>query len=61
MERTVHLAVRLSRGEKLTATQVARQYGVSRQTSYRMLGRIGRIVPVYNDNGIWRVLECLRG
>lgn len=56
VERAAHLTMRLVRGEEVTARQVATQYGVSRQTAYRILDRTCRVIPLANEDGVWRVL-----
>lgn len=53
-ERAAHITMRLLTGERLTATQVGREYGTSRQTAYRVLGRVSRVVPIYSASGYWQ-------
>lgn len=60
VERAAHVAVRLVRGEQLTTRQVAVQYSVTRQTAYRMLNRTCRILPLTQDDGVWRLLDVCR-
>jgi predicted DNA-binding transcriptional regulator YafY len=58
-ERAAHLVKRLMEGERLTARQIGREYGVSRQTAFRLLGRVARVTPVYSSSGIWQ--RCRTG
>lgn len=58
-ERAAHITARLLGGERLTARQIAQQYGITPQWANETLNRVGRVVPVYRDSGLWRVLECL--
>ena len=60
MERAAHLTMRLVLGEGLTARTVAVQYGVSRQTAYRILDRTSRVIPLHNEDGVWRLLDVCR-
>lgn len=57
LERAAHVTMRLVQGEELTPRQIAREYGVSRQTAYCLLGRTSRVVPIYSERGVWRLLE----
>lgn len=58
VERAAHITMRLVLGEELTPRQIAIQYGVSRQTAYQVLGRTSRVVPIYSERGVWRLLEA---
>lgn len=60
VERASHITMRLVRGEQITARQVANQYGVSRQTAYRILDRTCRVIPLTSEDGVWRVLDVCR-
>ncbi len=57
LERAAHVTMRLVRGEELTARAIARQYGVSRKTAYELLGRTSRVVPIYSEHGVWRLMD----
>jgi len=60
VERAAHITMRLVQGEQFTARQVATQYGVSRQTAYRILDRTCRVLPLHNQDGVWRLLDVCR-
>jgi len=60
VERAAHITLRLVRGEQLTARQIADEYHVSRQTAYRTLDRMCRIVPLHSVDGVWRLLDVCR-
>lgn len=60
VERAAHITMRLVRGEQFTARQIAEEYHVSRQTAYRTLDRTCRIVPLHNQDGVWRLMDVCR-
>jgi predicted DNA-binding transcriptional regulator YafY len=53
-ERAAHITMRLLAGERLTAQQIGQEYVVSRQTAYRVLGRVSRVIPIYSSSGYWQ-------
>lgn len=53
-ERAAHIAMRLLAGERLTVRQIGSEYVVSRQTAYRVLGCVSRVIPIYNNRGVWQ-------
>ena len=57
LERAAHVTMRLVQGEGLTARAIACQYGVSRKTAYELLGRTSRVVPIYSERGVWRLMD----
>lgn len=59
-ERAAHIAARLAAGEAFTARALSIQYHVSRQTAYRILDRTCRVLPLHNEEGVWRLLDVCR-
>lgn len=53
-ERAAHITMRLLGGDRLTARQVAEQYGVCRKAAQDVLRRTSRVVPIYSEAGVWR-------
>lgn len=58
-ERVGHLSFRLVRGEELRAADIVDEYGVSRSAAYRTLDYVSRVLPVYSDGGVWRLVDVL--
>lgn len=58
-ERVGHVMVRLVQGEELRAADIADDYGVSRRAAYYALDCASRVLPVYSDGGVWRLMDVL--
>jgi hypothetical protein len=57
-ERVALVAWHLIHGEGLTVKQVAAMVGITRRRAGDMLGRIGRVVPLFCDpTGVWQVTQ----
>lgn len=56
-ERSALVAVALVRGEVLTPDDVARLTECERDSGYRVLRRLSRVLPIYEDGGRWQWVE----
>jgi hypothetical protein len=50
----------MARGELITVRAVAQRYGISPPHAGQLLAKISRVVPIYNDCGLWRPLNDAR-
>jgi len=55
-ERIALVVWRLTRGETLTAKEIAEEYGCSHSGAWRLLARVSRVIPIYQKAGYWWVL-----
>ncbi len=53
-ERSALVAVALQRGEVLTPDDVARLTECERDSGYRVLRRLSRVLPIYEEGGRWQ-------
>jgi len=53
-ERCAYVAFWLAQGREFTTRQVAERCGVSQSGALRLLKSISRVIPVYEDKGIWK-------
>lgn len=56
-ERAALITFQIVNGQELTTMQVATRCGVTWGGAYRMMERISRVVPVYQEGGVWRKLD----
>ncbi len=61
VERATSITYRLARGEKLKPRDIAITYAVSRNTAYRTLDAIARVIPIRPaDDGVWFLPDAIR-
>jgi len=56
-ERVALVVWHLMRGQKLTTRSVATLTGLPMPSAWRMMARLSRVVPVYQDGPVWRMCE----
>jgi len=56
-ERAALVTWYLSHGDAFRTSEVCRMTGLTRQGAYRLLCKLSRVIPVYQDkSGVWQVL-----
>jgi len=56
-ERAALVTWHLSHGDAFKTAEVCRMTGLTRQGAYRLLCKLSRVIPVYQDeSGVWQVL-----
>lgn len=55
-ERAAALAYEFAHGRAYTARRISERYGISTRGAYKLVNRISRAIPLYEDGGVWRVL-----
>jgi hypothetical protein len=55
-ERAALLVWHLAHGEAVTVHYAAQVTGLGYHGAYRLLKGISRVVPIYDDEGIWQVV-----
>lgn len=53
-ERAAYVAFWLAEGRKFSVRQVAERTGLTRQGALDLLKAISRVIPIYEEDGIWR-------
>jgi len=52
----------LAHGEGLTTKQVAQLVGLNENSSWRLMSRISRVLPIYQDEDmVWQVCAAREG
>ena len=51
------VAFRLLHGARLSCTQMAKEYGMSRQAAYMTLNDLSRVLPLISDRGQWYLMD----
>lgn len=52
-ERAAYVAFWLAEGREFSTQQVAERTGLTRDGALKLLKAISRVIPIYEDNGIW--------
>lgn len=52
-ERAAYVAFWLAEGREFSTAQVAERTGLTFSGALRMLKAISRVIPIYEENGIW--------
>ena len=52
-ERAAYVAFWLAEGREFSTAQVAERTGLTFSGALRLLKMISRVIPIYEDNGIW--------
>lgn len=60
-DRLVLIVLLLARGEHLTVDQVMQLTGLTRCSARRLLTRISFMAPIYDEDGVWRMLPARKG
>ena len=53
-ERAAYIAFYLAQGREFSTKQVVERTGLTMQSALRLLKTISRVIPIYEENGIWR-------
>jgi len=56
-ERVAIVTLELAQGKELDPEQVAKMTECDLSTAYRVLDRISRVIPLYEDEGRWSLLR----
>lgn len=56
-ERAALLVYELASGRTMTARQISERYNITTRGAYKLVNRISRTVPIYEESGVWRVLQ----
>jgi hypothetical protein len=56
-ERVADLTRRFLAGERLTSSQVAREYGIAYPTAYATLARMSRVLGLAHHRYVWYIVD----
>lgn len=56
-ERVALVMYHLMRGREMTTRRVAVMTGLRMSSAYRLMARISRMVPLYQEGAVWRLCE----
>jgi hypothetical protein len=55
-ERSAALAYQLAHGRAVTPAYVANHYHMTPSGARRLLERMGRVLPIVEEGGVWRIM-----
>ena len=56
-ERAAMVTYDIIMGRQLTTLEIARRIGITNMGAWKLMQRVSRVVPVYQDEGRWRILD----